>query len=186
VGQRPVEPRARATVLTRDPGSFLARSPHLGGDESIELVRGDVRHFENELGSFDAAVHAATTASAELNQTSPLEMIDTVVEGTRRVLHALDGSGAVPVLLTSTGAVYGKQLPSVTNTSEDSVHAPDPLDPASAYAEAKRMAELLGAVASAEGTAQVKIARCYAFVGPYLPARSALRHRQLHPGRHPR
>ena len=43
---------------------------------------------------------------------------------------------------------------------------PDPLDAANAYAEGKRAAELLCAVATS-GT-DIKIARCFAFVGPYM------------------
>ena len=42
------------------------------------------------------------------------------------------------------------------------------LDPASAYAEGKRAAELLCALASRGTELEAKIARCFAFVGPYM------------------
>ncbi len=46
--------------------------------------------------------------------------------------------------------------------------APDPLDPKSAYGIGKRMAEHLCALYS-DSSFETKIARCFAFVGPYLP-----------------
>jgi nucleoside-diphosphate-sugar epimerase len=74
---------------------------------------------------------------------------------------------------TSSGAVYGTQPTDIDNISEESTCGPDPLHTASAYAEGKRAAELLCAMAShgnaSRATAlQPKIARCFAFVGPYM------------------
>jgi dTDP-glucose 4,6-dehydratase len=46
--------------------------------------------------------------------------------------------------------------------------APNPLDPASAYGEGKRVVEHLCSL-YADSDLEVKIARCFAFVGPYLP-----------------
>jgi dTDP-glucose 4,6-dehydratase len=42
------------------------------------------------------------------------------------------------------------------------------MDPAQAYAEGKRVAELAGAVAARRGV-PVTVAACFAFVGPFLP-----------------
>jgi nucleoside-diphosphate-sugar epimerase len=70
--------------------------------------------------------------------------------------------------LTSSGAVYGKQPPDLTRVSEDFTGGPDPLDPNSAYAEGKRTAELLCALAAKNTGLQAKIARCFTFVGPYM------------------
>jgi nucleoside-diphosphate-sugar epimerase len=160
---------ATATVLTRDPAAFHRKAPHLSENDAVVLRPGNIKSPLEGLGSFDAAVHAATSASADLNRTNPGEMVDTIVEGTRRVLDAVASAGSIPVLLTSSGAVYGRQPPEVEAMPEDASGGPDPLDPGSAYAEGKRLAELLGAIYSTNTGLEIKVARCYAFVGPYLP-----------------
>jgi dTDP-glucose 4,6-dehydratase len=55
----------------------------------------------------------------------------------------------------------------MTHIPEEYNGAPDPLDPKSAYGEGKRLAEHLCSL-YADAHLQPKIARCFAFVGPYL------------------
>jgi dTDP-glucose 4,6-dehydratase len=52
---------------------------------------------------------------------------------------------------------------------EDFSGAPNPANKSSAYAEAKRAAETLCALFNNAERTEIKIARCFAFVGPYLP-----------------
>lgn len=155
-----------ATVLSRDPTSFMAEMPHLAQRPEFEWLRGDVTNFKFPAGHFDYVFHMATAASAKLNDTRPLEMLDTIVGGTRRVLDFARQCGTRRLLLTSSGAVYGPQPTDLTHIPEDYQGGPDPLAPASAYAEGKRMAELLCTL-----TPEVDciIARCFAFIGPHLP-----------------
>ena len=47
--------------------------------------------------------------------------------------------------------------------------APDPADPRSVYGEGKRLAELLCSLYATQFGLECKIARCFAFAGPYLP-----------------
>jgi dTDP-glucose 4,6-dehydratase len=114
-------------------------------------------------------IHAATEASAALNEQSPEAMLDTITSGTQRMLEFAADCNASRFLLTSSGAVYGRQPSDVTHVDEDYAGAPDPLSPSSAYGEGKRMAELLCALHHRRHGLDIGIARCFAFVGPYLP-----------------
>jgi dTDP-glucose 4,6-dehydratase len=156
---------AAATVLTRQPKSFAARMPHLAGRSDVSFVEGDVRNFSFPTGTFAFVIHAGTTSSAPVE---PREMFDTIVDGTRRVLEFAGTRGTRKLLLVSSGAVYGRQPSEVTHVPECHAGAPDPLAPASAYGEGKRAAELLCAMSAGKGL-EIKIARCFAFVGPHLP-----------------
>lgn len=159
---------ASATVLTRSPDRFRARAPRLANHPAVRLHTGDVRSFAFPEDRFSHVVHAATDASASLNRDRPLEMLDTIVEGTRRVLDFSVACGARKFLLASSGAVYGKQPPDMPLVPETYTGAPDTMDPGSAYGEAKRMAELLCAIYRKKFGLETKIARGFAFVGPYM------------------
>jgi len=160
---------ARALVLTRNPEAFRRKAPHLASHPAIQFHVGDVRSFEFPAGSFSHIIHAATESSTRLNEENPLLMVDTIVQGTRRTLEFARHCGARKFLLTSSGAVYGKQPPDLTHVPEDYVGAPDTMDQRSAYGEGKRLAEYLCAVYARHYGIETKIARCFAFVGPYLP-----------------
>lgn len=156
---------ATAVVLTRDPAAFAARAPHLAAHPAVTLLDGDVRTFAFPGGPFSHVVHAATASSTPVD---PVAMFDTITIGTRRALELAGRSGARRFLLTSSGAVYGRQPAGLPHVTEDYEGAPDPANPAHAYGEGKRAAEMLCAV-YADSTLHPAIARCFAFVGPYLP-----------------
>jgi nucleoside-diphosphate-sugar epimerase len=157
---------ARAVVLTRNPGAFAAKAPHLAKRSDLEFVTGDVRNFPFPEGSFSHVIHAGATSSAPVE---PGETFSTIVDGTRRVLEFAAAHGTRKLLFVSSGAVYGRQPSDLAHVTEDYPGAPDPLDPASAYGEGKRAAELLCALASRQHGFEAKIARCFAFVGAHLP-----------------
>ncbi|TRZ47707.1 NAD-dependent epimerase/dehydratase family protein [bacterium] len=164
-----LELNATAVVLTRNLDAFRKKAPHLASHHAIQFHIGDVQSFDFAKGEFSHIIHAATESSAKLNDENPLVMLDTIVEGTRHMLEFARQCGARKFLLTSSGAVYGKQPPDMTHIPEDYAGGPDLADPRSAYGEGKRAAEMLCALYAKQFGLETKIARCFAFVGPYLP-----------------
>jgi nucleoside-diphosphate-sugar epimerase len=160
---------ASALVLTRNYDAFQKKAPHLAAHRAIKFHAGDVRSFDFPEGEFSHIIHAATSTSAKLNDEDPLFMLDTIIAGTRHTLDFAAQCHARKMLLTSSGAVYGKQPSDITHVSEDYCGAPDPTDPHCAYGEGKRAAELLCSLYARKYRIETKIARCFAFVGPYLP-----------------
>jgi dTDP-glucose 4,6-dehydratase len=160
----------KAVLLTRDPKAFARKAPHLAENPAIDFWEGDIRSFEFPRGEFSHIIHAAAnSANAMLYKDQPLEMLETLISGTRHALDFARYCGAEKFLLTSSGAVYGKQPPEMAAITEDYPGAPDPLNESSVYGQGKRMAEHLCILYGRQFGLQVKIARCFAFIGPYLP-----------------
>jgi dTDP-glucose 4,6-dehydratase len=159
----------RILVLTRDPVAFREKAPHLACHPALDAHTGDVSTFGFPAGRFDYVVHGATAASRELNDVDPLAMMETIVEGTRRTLDFAATCGCHKLLFISSGAVYGRQPAEIDTVDEGHTGGPDPSSPGSAYGEGKRAAELLCVLHGQRAGFASKIARGFAFVGPYLP-----------------
>jgi dTDP-glucose 4,6-dehydratase len=160
---------ASAVVLTRDKETFNRKAPHLYAHPAISCHTGDVRSYTFPPGPFTHIIHAATQSSVDLNIHNPLAMLDTIVQGTRRTLQFAEFCGAKKFLFTSSGAVYGQQPTEITRLPEDYPGAPDPMSPVSAYGVGKRAAEFICSCHTRKYGLESKIARGFAFVGPYLP-----------------
>lgn len=160
---------AQMVVLTRNRERFAAKCPHVLRDAAVVMHEGDIRDFEFPDRRFDYVIHAATDTSAKIAAQAPEEIFATIVDGTRRALQFAEVGGARKFLLTSSGAIYGKQPPDLTHVPEGFSGSPNPLDPSSSYGEGKRAAELLCAFHSSGRDLECKIARCWAFCGPHLP-----------------
>jgi len=163
---------ASVVVLTRDAASFSRKAPHLAQHPAIRCHPGDVRSFDFPPGQFSYIIHAATDGDLKLMAEDPLAVFDINVQGTRRVLEFARQCGATEFLFTSSGAVYGKQPAEMPYLLEDYRGAPDPTDAHSAYGaagEEKRIAETLCALYARQCGLKPKIARCFSFMGPYLP-----------------
>ena len=170
---------ATMVVLSRDPAAFQRKAPHLARGPGFRFVSGDVRTFtagemKRQLGQgaptrFAGVIHAATDTNFNVQADDPLLLVDTVVQGTRAALDFAVATGAKRFLLTSSGAVYGRQPGELSHVPEEHPGAPDCTSLASAYGEAKRAAELLCACYHRQHGLEPLVARCFAFVGPFLP-----------------
>ena len=148
--------KAEWTILSRLPERFAAEYPLLANQVGISFVGGDVRDFPFPQGPFDAIIHAATSAVTTL---SDAEMTSVILDGVRHVADFARAIDCKKILFTSSGAVYG---PRISPASEN-----DTCNPVTAYGKGKLAAEQM----LVDYGLDVKIARCFAFVGPHLNRR---------------
>lgn len=160
---------ATAVILTRHPALFKKKCPHLFAEPSLTFHEGDVKDFKWPEGQFSYMIHAATAVANGLGVENH-DLFDSIVQGTTQALAFARQAGVTSFLLISSGAVYGKQPTDISHMGEDypcSIMAPD--SHKSAYALGKRQAEELCRFHAEDYNLDVKIARCFAFVGPHLP-----------------
>ena len=155
------------TLLTRDPDKFKCKAPHLYNLSFIRTVTGDVTNLQFVEGSFDMVIHAATDVT--LPSASPLSTFDNITKGTEETLKVANRCGAKKYLLTSSGAVYGDQPHDMVSITEDYLGAPKTGNLYSAYGQGKRVSEFFASAYSKSTSIEIKIARCFALLGPYLP-----------------
>ena len=162
---------AKITTLTRNPEAFLLEYPfYKEHTNTVQFVKGDILTYDFNLDEkFQFIIHAATAASDSLNKNNPLLMMDTITFGTRNVLDFALTQPIEGFLFVSSGAVYGKQPFDVSNIQESDSFKIDINNSNAAYSEGKRIAELYCSTYFEKHNIPVKIARCFAFVGPYLP-----------------
>lgn len=158
----------RVTVLTRDPARFAAKAPHLASFPAYTLLQGEIADFATPSEQYSHIIHAATDASADLNENNPLRMFDTVLDGTRRVLELARSQPQARLLFLSSGAVYGQQPWELAGVPETYQGSPDPIAPRNAYGEAKRAAEMLCAIYHKQFGVPFVSARIFTLLGPYL------------------
>ncbi|MDP3122716.1 NAD(P)-dependent oxidoreductase [Polynucleobacter sp.] len=157
-------------IMSRDPQLFIQRHPEFSICTWLRLHRGNIQDPQSfPLGEeFTDVLHAAAD-SLDIPELTPLNRFDQIVNGTRNVLDFAVRVHAQRFLLTSSGGVYGPQPGDMPSISEVYLGMPDPLNINNVYGVAKRQAELLCAIYAGQFNLQVKIARCFAFVGPDLP-----------------
>jgi nucleoside-diphosphate-sugar epimerase len=156
----------RITVLSRNPIAFAEINPHLSDPAIISFVTGDVRDFVYPEGQYTFVIHAATDVVAPTNA---VDLFSSCIDGTKRVLDFARLAGCTDFLLASSGAIYGRQPEDMEAIPETYMGAPDILNSRSAYGEGKRSSEWLANAYGELYGYKVKIARCFAFVGPHLP-----------------
>lgn len=162
--------RIRVVVVCRHPDAFMARCPDLAGHRAVELIAGDVRYPLPIFGQITHVIHAANEVSAQVSRKSPLDHLAVIVDGTRTVLEHAKAAGAERTLLLSSGSVYGRQPPEITNLPEEFAGGLDPFNPEAAYHEGKRVAELMTAVyAQRMALPGVVVARIFSLIGPWMP-----------------
>jgi dTDP-glucose 4,6-dehydratase len=162
---------AKIISLSRNPELFIQDYPFYNEHtNSVRFIKGDVVTYDFKIDEeVQFIIHAATAASDSLNKNNPLLMMDTITIGTRNVLDFALTQPIVGFLFVSSGAVYGKQPFDISNIQETDSFKIDINNSNAAYSEGKRIAELYCSTYFEKYNLPVKIARCFAFIGPYLP-----------------
>jgi dTDP-glucose 4,6-dehydratase len=157
-------------VLSRNPHLFLQRHPKFLACSWLRLHQGDINDPQSfPIGEeFTDVLHAAAD-SLDIPGFTPLNRFDQIINGTRNVLDFAIQANVQRFLLTSSGGVYGPQPVDMTSIPETYLGMPDPLNVQNVYGVAKRQAELLCSIYASQFNLDVKIARCFAFLGPELP-----------------
>lgn len=161
--------RCSVTVLSRSPDSFRVKAPHLAGHPSVTIIQGSAHSFDFPGGVFSHVIHAATETNASFEAIDPLLEFESNVEGTRRMLEFARQAGTRRFLFTSSGAVYGRQPPTLRHLTEDYAGAPGTTDLSASYGQSKRVSEFLCTAYAHSYGFQALIARCFAFAGPGKP-----------------
>ena len=156
-------------ILCRNPEKFKNTFLELKNFRNIKLIKGDIRNFEFPKEKVDFVIHCAMPANYE--NYSAEEILDIGVNGTKRVIKFAKSQGIKRLLFVSSGVVYGKQPPEIKKLSENSFGSLEinPENPKIYYTEAKRIGELLCYGAMKEWGLNIVIARCFSFIGPFMP-----------------
>jgi UDP-glucuronate decarboxylase len=156
----------RVTVMSRSPDDFLSRWPKYRNTPWLSFRQGALEAFPPPDRSVTDFVHAAGETHSRMDKMLWTEQI---VGGTALALDWAEAAGARRFLLTSSGAVYGRQPPSIGRLAETYDGAPPPTDISSVYGQAKRAAEQLSTIFGASRSLQTVIARCFSIACPYVP-----------------
>jgi dTDP-glucose 4,6-dehydratase len=156
-------------LLTRNPGGFLKANPFFDNRSHLNFHVGDIRTFDFPHVEYDFIIHGATDADQHLIRSNPIGLFDTIVSGTRRILDLTRRHPSAKFLLISSGGVYGEQPRDLMRIPESYCGSHLPTHWQAPYGEGKRVAEMLCHMYSKEHGLHYSVARCFAFIGPYLP-----------------
>lgn len=157
-----------AVVLTRDPAAFGKKAPHLVARPDLKFIRGDLETFQFPAGPFDHLIHAAADTGVWTKKESAAGLIERIAGGMRHLLDFATAARIRNFLHISSGSVYGPQSEALTHIPDDHPGLAEPLPADAAWAAGKRLAEQLCLAHAAQQGYSLKVARCFAFVGPHL------------------
>lgn len=132
-------PKTEITILTRNPVRFLQNFHHLAS--KVELQQGNISTFDFTYTDYDYIIHAATEKDSR-----PDINLDITYHGTQRIIDYAKMQANLKSILFISSGIAGY------------------LD-SSVYSLGKKISEFM----FLNSWLPVKIARCFTFVGPYLP-----------------
>lgn len=135
---------------------------------NIKLIKQDINKKINYHGKIDYIIHAASNTSSKSFVDTPVETIDTTVNGARNILELAKEKQVKSVVYLSSMEVYGT-VNSDVPLKEDDYGYLDLINERNSYPQAKRLAETMCYSYFKEYNLPVKIARLCQIIGANIP-----------------
>ena len=132
---------------------------------SATVLSGDIVKLELDGRPVDYIIHCASITSSKEMISHPVEVIQTTVSGTMRILEIARHAKCTGMVYLSSMEIYG-QIESESKVDETTYGLVNPLTSRSSYPESKRLAECLCHAYAKEYQVPVKIARLAQTFGP--------------------
>lgn len=156
-------------IMARNPDELKKNHSQLITSK-VKLLKGDIATI-NELPFADYVIHAAASTDARNYHLAPLKERSNIIRGTLNYCElAKKFHQKSKIVYVSSGAVYGTQPHDLEKIPEDFdfLDADQLPENKRDYAYAKRDSEKAIIDLGLSGL-NVSIARCFAFIGPWLP-----------------
>lgn len=135
-------------------------------NDKIKFIVQDVTKPINYRGKIDYIIHTANSTTSQSFVKTPVETIDTIVNGTKSLLEFAKKKSVKSFVYLSSMEVYGRvDFNKPEPLKEDEYGYVDVLKVRSSYQEGKRLAENMCASYSSEYSIPVKIARLAQTIG---------------------
>ena len=156
------------TLITRNENKFFLDNPHQKNNKFLNIIETDILDLKSINHQFDFLLHmAATSAKETFNGETDTNKTKTLFNGAKNIMNIAIHNNISKILFTSSGVVYGSSSKDMKDESDinDSLD----LEKRNGLAKGKMLAENIISNMSTENNINFKIARCFSFVGPYLP-----------------
>ena len=163
----PKNKNAYLILASRNPEKVLNHINHENLNKNIILESIDILTC-NTLPKCDLVIHSAAYTNESSYIENPARERENIINGTNNIANLISRSSKF--IYISSGAVYGRQMEVAPGFNEDdktAVHSNHNVK--SIYSSAKIEAEKIVMEVSKKNKIRSLIARCFSFVGTYLP-----------------
>lgn len=161
----------KITIITRNKNKFINEFDLL--DRSLfQYIESSLENYIPENKNYDFILHLATSPVDEIYINSPYDALEQIIQGTKNLLEQTKLSKPENFLYISSGAVYGEMKEENESFKESDGIYLNQLSPKTIYGHGKRISEIHLQLSAKQNNFNYSIARCFAFVGAYLPLNS--------------
>ncbi|NLL13013.1 MAG: NAD-dependent epimerase/dehydratase family protein [Fibrobacter sp.] len=155
-------------LMARNAHQLINILPHIAKRKDVTLISSDVSVIYELPDQINYIIHAAGSPDNRLNANDPLRVVRTIVNGTASLLDSASRLQDLRRIVNiSSASIYGNQPEEITRIPEKFYSGPDINLAMSAYAEGKRMSEVLCSIYRTQYRMEIVTIRPFAFIGPY-------------------